>query len=114
MVFNVRTEQGNIIFEVEGEISIYNIVKLKEAVELVREKGATRLVFDLSRVEYVDSTAIKFFLTLTKELASQQGGLALAGANKEIQETFRITRVDKFLSLFGDVPLALTGTMATT
>lgn len=107
MNFNVRTENGAVIVAVEGEISIYNIGKLKDAVSSLQQKGLNRIIFDLARVEYIDSTAIKFFLTLTKELGQGEGRLGLAGANHDVLETFRITRVERFLNLHQDVPDAL-------
>lgn len=107
MMFNVRSDQGAIVFAIEGEISIYNIAKFKEAIDLLREKGVGRIVFDLGKVDYVDSTAIKFFLTLTKDLGDRGGRVCLASANPDVLETFRITRVDRFLNLFGTVEQAI-------
>ncbi len=62
------------------------------------EGGVSRVVLDLSDVEFVDSTGLGVFLSLLKRLPAS-GGLVLCGCRPPVAELVRLTRLDRVLKM---------------
>jgi anti-sigma B factor antagonist len=63
------------------------------------DAGERFLVLDLSDVEFVDSTGLSAILSILKRVPPD-GGLALAGCQKQVVELVKLTRLDRILRLF--------------
>jgi len=107
MNFGVRTVEGIVVLDISGELSVYGLKKLKEAVDVLREKGVFRLLMNLDQVEYIDSTAIQYLVTLHNELKAGAGKLVVAAPNDEVMKIIRTTRVDRLLILATEVTSGL-------
>ena len=73
--------------------------------ELLRQHKK-RLVFDMSGVEYVDSTGMGVIVSCFSKTSRAGGMLRVAGLNDRVRQLFKITRVDTVLSFY---PTALAG-----
>lgn len=62
------------------------------------DKGAGRIVLDLTEVEFVDSTGLGAILWVLKRLPGQS--LALAGCRPSIVELLKLTRLDRVFKLY--------------
>jgi len=103
MSFSNRLVQGFFVFDISGEICIYNVRRLKEAVGLCQDKGVVNIIFNLEKVDYVDSTGIQFLLATTQQMKEAKGKLVVAHANADVLETFKLTRTEKILQLAPNV-----------
>jgi len=63
------------------------------------DAGTRFLVLDLAEVEFVDSTGLSAILSVLKRVPPD-GGLALAGCQKQVVELVKLTRLDRILRLF--------------
>ncbi len=85
-------QDGVMIFQVHGEINISTSPDLKKAFE----KQATRkIVVDLERVSYIDSSGLATLVEMLKKTKSQGGALGLAGMTDKVKSLFEITKLDK-------------------
>lgn len=67
---------------------------------LVEDDGHRRLLLDFGRVKYISSQAIGIILTLNKKLSQHKGAvLVLCGANPQLLNLLKITRLDKILTI---------------
>lgn len=107
MSWNVRTSDGVVVFDLTGEFCVYHVAKLKEALALIREKGASKIVFNLEGVEFIDSTATQFLLNTSRDFKSQSARLVLASLTAEVLETLRITRAERLLEISPSVANAV-------
>ncbi|MFZ2960825.1 MAG: STAS domain-containing protein [Candidatus Ozemobacteraceae bacterium] len=98
MTFSSRTDRGVMIFDISGEVCIYNVNKLKEAIGLCLEGGMTQFIFNLCKVEYLDSTAIQYFLALSHELKTR-GKLILTDVSTDILHTLQLCRAEKIFTI---------------
>jgi anti-anti-sigma factor len=63
MSFEVATpETGTAVVKVSGELDLGNVERLAAAVNPVIERGAARLVVDLSGLRFADSSAIALWV----------------------------------------------------
>jgi len=99
MSWNVRTSDGVVVFDLTGEFCVYHVAKLKEALALIREKGAMKVVFNLEQVEFIDSTATQFLLNTSRDFKSQSARFIVASPTAEVLETLRITRAERLLEI---------------
>ncbi len=95
------------VLELSGRIVMGNNsrdIELKLA-ELLRE-NARKIIFDLSAVTIVDSTGIGILVVCQGKINKEGGALRIAGATGNVEDTMKITNVDKILSVFPSVSAA--------
>lgn len=68
---------------------------LKQAALEVLDRGFTRLVVDLSRVTFIDSSGLSALLSIRKNI-DPSGSVALAGARSpKVVQLLRVTKLDQ-------------------
>ncbi len=68
---------------------------LKQAALEVLDRGAVRLVVDLSPVSFIDSSGLSALLSIRKGI-DPSGSLALAGVHApKVVQLFRVTKLDQ-------------------
>ena len=85
-------QDGVTVFQVDGEINITTSPELKK---LFEKHSATKLVVDLERVSYIDSSGLATLVEMLKKLKSQGGSLGLSGMSDKVKSLFEITKLDK-------------------
>jgi anti-sigma B factor antagonist len=82
------------------------------APELRSEVGAvlvrcSRLVFDMSRVEFVDSSIIGALVGLLRRARAAGGDIKLVALTPNVETIFEITRLQRVFSIHASVPAAI-------
>lgn len=97
-----HTETTEHTVEVIGDIDIFTTPDFIAALE--NAYGAPRVIIDLSRCGYIDSTGIS---ALFRWQQSMQGKLRLVvGQHDKIRRILEVTRVDKFIEIFPSLEAA--------
>ena len=79
---------------------------LKKQFEPHFSQGLRRVALDISDVRFVDSTGLGALISLRKSLP-ENGELAVCGASAQVDNLFRLTRLNKVLLMFDDVDAAI-------
>jgi len=95
------------IIELEGEVDVYTAPQLKQQMIGLLEGGATELVVDLTKVEYLDSTALGVLIGGLKRLRERDGNMVLVCPSPRIRRVFEITGLDKIFDIFNTQPEAM-------
>ena len=85
-------KDGVFIFQVNGEINISTSPDLKKQFE---KQPAKKIVVDLEKVAYIDSSGLATLVEILKKTKSQGGSLGLAGMSDKVKSLFEITKLDK-------------------
>ena len=65
------------------------------------EKNAgKKLVVDLAKVNYIDSSGLATLVEMLKKMKSQGGSLGLAGMSEKVKSLFEITKLDKLFLVY--------------
>ncbi len=88
------------IIALEGEVDVYTAPQLKQQMISLLEGGAREVVVDLSRVDYLDSTALGVLIGGLKRLREMDGNLALVCPSPRIRRVFEITGLDKIFDIY--------------
>ena len=85
-------KEGVVVFQVNGEINISTSPDLKKQFE---KKPAKKIVVDLDKVSYIDSSGLATLVEVLKKTKSQGGSLGLAAMSDKVKSLFEITKLDK-------------------
>ncbi len=102
-------EQRNDILVVrvdEKRVDASRAPQFKDEITRRIEAGHTRLVLDLSGVDFVDSSGLGAIVACLKRLGPR-GELAIAGARGAVSRLFTLTRMDKVFPLHDTVEAAV-------
>jgi anti-sigma B factor antagonist len=95
------------IFSPEGAIDLHVSPEMRASLREIIETKPKRLVVDLSRVPYVDSSGLAVLIGAMQSLELDGGIFLLAGAQETVQAILESARLDKYFRLFPNVEAAL-------
>ncbi|MEL7026048.1 MAG: STAS domain-containing protein [Pseudomonadota bacterium] len=103
------TRNGDIVVAVEEDrIDAAVAVAFKDAMREFLAGPHDRLILDMSKVEFVDSSGLGAIVAVLKE-KDEAKGLALAGLTLGVEKVFRLTRMDSVFTIYPDVDDAFSG-----
>jgi anti-sigma B factor antagonist len=83
------------VVQPKGEIDLYTAPRLKEELSGLVGQGRSRIVVDLSGVEFLDSTGLGVLIGSLKRCREADGDLVLASPRETADKVLRITGLDK-------------------
>jgi anti-sigma B factor antagonist len=102
-----RTDGPFEIIEVGGEVDVYTAPRLREAIVAAIDEGHTRLVIDVEKVEFLDSTGLGVLVGALKKVRADGGTLDIVCTQERILKIFDITGLDKVFGLHRTVAEAI-------
>jgi len=103
---STRTVADHTVLQVGGEVDVYTAPRLRERLVELVDGGARKVVVDLGRVEFLDSTGLGVLVGAHKRLRAAGGSLALVCAREPLLKIFRITALDQVFPLYDSVDTA--------
>lgn len=94
------------VFTPEGAIDLHVSPELRASLLAVIDQKPKRLVVDLARVPYVDSSGIAVLILAKQTLDEQGGRFMLAGAQEPVRIILESARLDQYFQLFPNVEAA--------
>jgi anti-sigma B factor antagonist len=95
------------VFTPEGPIDLHVSPEIRAFLTEMIDKKPKRLVVDLSKVPYVDSSGLAVLIGAMQSLEHQGGIFMLAGAQDAVQTILESARLDRYFHLFPHVDAAL-------
>lgn len=95
MEIKVEVDSEIIFLKLAGSLVASSIEELKSQVQKLVEKKYLHIVFDLSRVDFVDSSGLGLCISTSRELAAISGKLVCCGLKDNVQKLFTMTRADQ-------------------
>src|SRR5438067_13884780 len=92
---STRTVAGHKVLEVGGEIDVYTAPQLREHLIALVEGGDRRVVVDLARVEFLDSTGLGVLVGALRRLRGVDGEPTLVRAQERLLKILRIPGPDR-------------------
>lgn len=108
MAIDTKPIGGVLVYEVPFEhLDAGNSEEFKAAVQPLLSDHP-RLVFDLARVAFVDSSGLGALLSALRQAKSQGGDLKLCGMTRQVRELFDLVRMHRVFEIFGSADEART------
>ena len=100
-VHTKKNDKGLEIIRISGRIDPATSNQLEEALNKVISGGSSRLILDLSEVNFISSSGLRVFLSILKKVKAQNGDLKICGMDSNVGKIFKIAG---FVSLFDILP----------
>ena len=107
LALTARTEGDFEVIEVGGEIDVYTAPRLRESIVTAVDAGHTRLIIDVRKVDFLDSTGLGVLVGGLKRVRSHDGSLHLVCTQEKILKVFRITGLTKVFPIHASLGDAL-------
>lgn len=107
-----RSVAEHTVLEIGGEIDVYTAPRLRARLVELADAGQNRIVIDLARVEFLDSTGLGVLVGAHRRLRSGEGSLGLVCPYERLLKIFRITGLDSVFAIHSSVDDAVAATPA--
>lgn len=102
MNFDIQSEDGvDIIVPLVRRLDASVAVVFKQEILSFIEQGKHVILLDFSHVDFIDSSCLGALVSILKAL-SGRGELALCSLNSNIQNMFKLTRMDRIFTIGQD------------
>lgn len=101
-----RKERSNIL-PLEGEVDLHVSPSIAALLTRMIEKKPPKVIVDLSRVSYIDSSGLAVLIEAMQNIEQYGGQFALAGLQETVRVIFEIARLDQVFRIFPDAEAAL-------
>ncbi len=95
MEIKVELDSDIIFLKLNGSLVASTLEQLKSQIQKLVDKKYVNIVFDMSRVEFVDSSGLGLCISTARDLAGISGKLVCYGLNENVQKLFKMTRADQ-------------------
>ena len=87
---------------IEGDIDLYQSTAVKVRLNELIDRKTQRILVDLSRVNYIDSSGLALFIECLQRIGSYGGKLGIFGLQPSVSHIFEIARLDQVLHIYPD------------
>ena len=95
------------VIDVQGEIDMYTAPRLRELLIDLVSKGHYRLVVNLDKVGFLDSTGLGVLVGGLRRVRAHDGSLDLVCTQQRILKIFRITGLTEVFGIYETVDQAI-------
>lgn len=95
LTMNFKRQDNTIFTELTGDLDISSSPKFTEKIEKEFDEENANLVFDMAKLNYIDSTGLGSFITLYKKVKDTEYTIDLKNVKPSIKKIFTITELDK-------------------
>jgi anti-sigma B factor antagonist len=96
-----RREVGDIVvFDINGEIDLYNAPEIKEKIKDELNKNKVNVIINLDRVSYIDSSGIGVLISSLSNLKKIGGALKLINVYASVRKVFELTKLTSFFDIY--------------
>jgi anti-sigma B factor antagonist len=104
-VRSVENLNGAVVLHLAGELDLYNADELRSALDAALAQDPSRIVIEMSEVEFIDSTALGVLIEARSKLG--RSTLLLAAPQLETRRTLQVSGLDRHLPVHDSVDDAL-------
>lgn len=99
MKINVKENKEVQVLEISGEIDFYSSRELRQKFRDLLDKKCSKLLVDLKKVTYVDSSGLATFVEALQRMNKMGGKLVLTGLSASVRGVFEIAKLDSIFVL---------------
>jgi len=108
MQLSFRTVSRTLVVSIVGEIDHHTSEDVRSRIDSqIDNYAAKNLIFDFSKVNFMDSAGIGVILGRYKKISSLNGKMAIVGAKSNIKRILEISGMLKICGLYNDIDSAL-------
>ena len=100
----LRDEQGVTVMDFTGRLSMPGIAvaEPERTIKTQIERGARKLVLDLSSVDYIDSAGVGMLAVCAGAMGKAGGKIVIAGAQGRVEGVLLLTNLNHIIGIYPD------------
>jgi anti-sigma B factor antagonist len=102
MAVKIESKNGLTICYIDGEIDINSSPDIKRAFDKLMVHKTPKIVINLAKVGYVDSSGLATLVEILKNMKSYGGRMRLVSMSSKIKSLFEITKLEKLFEIMAD------------
>jgi anti-sigma B factor antagonist len=102
-----RLDDQSSVITVRGEIHVSTAPEFSRLLTDAIADGRTRMVLDLTDVEFIDSTGLSVLLNTLRRVTRAGGRMALVCSNPTVLRLFEITKLDSTFDIHAELAPAI-------
>jgi anti-sigma B factor antagonist len=95
LVIDSRREGDTLVLSLRGELDLTSAPVFDRELEQVAADSPTRLVIDLSGLDFMDSTGLRALLQARERAMANRHELALRRGPRQVQRVLELTKTDE-------------------
>ncbi|MBP7216144.1 MAG: STAS domain-containing protein [Candidatus Omnitrophica bacterium] len=99
MYIHQREKNGVLICSIGGELTIDTVGELKKTFKILLGNKWSKIVFNLEKLDYIDSSGLAALVEFSIDLKAIQGVMILASLPPKIRSIFGITKLEKMFTI---------------
>lgn len=97
-MLKMERKHNALIAHLDGEIDQHHAMFLRAALDRVlEESGISTLIFNLSQVEFMDSSGIGLIIGRYKRMKTRGGQVYISGGNHQIDRILHLSGIDTLI-----------------
>ena len=108
MAVRIDSKTNLTVCHIDGEIDINSSPTIKKSFDKLISQKTPKIVINLSKVTYVDSSGLATLVEILKNMRSYGGRMRLACMSPKIKSLFEITKLEKLFEILADEETAIT------
>jgi len=108
MAVRIDLKNNLTVCHIDGEIDINSSPTIKKSFDKLISQKTPKIVINLSKVTYVDSSGLATLVEMLKNMRSYGGKMRLASMSPKIKSLFEITKLEKLFEIMADEETAIT------
>ncbi len=102
MEFKDDTNGDIAILRIKGRFDAYEVSSVASWLETASDRAPAHIIVDLSKVNFIDSTALATLVKWMKRCRQKKGDLYLTGLQQPVRVIFELTRLDSAFEIFAN------------
>jgi anti-sigma B factor antagonist len=88
-----------LIVSLEGEITLGNANEVNDYVNQKISSSQNHVIFNMKKVEYLDSSAVGMIVAIYSTLQADGGALRICGVSSEVMEILKASSLETYLNI---------------
>ena len=107
MKTKLRETEDIAILDIEGEIDLYNAPEMKEIVKKLIDEKKLKIIVNLSKVSYIDSSGIGALISSVTAIKKGNGAMKLINVYASVKKVFELTKLTSFFEIYDSEEAAM-------
>lgn len=108
MTLEFEQESNNLIVKLQGELDHHTAKIISDKLDkLIARGGFKNLIFECSKLEFMDSSGLGVMMGRYKKLNTMGGKAAIVNVNPSIDRVFKISGIYSIIKKYDDVSKAI-------
>lgn len=100
MEIKIEMDNEVVVLKLVGDLVANTVDELKAQVAKLIEKKYRFILFDMGKVNFIDSSGLGACIAIKRDLAANVGILVCTGLNENVRKVFRMTHADQKIMVF--------------